>query len=144
MPNQYFFTPPANYPTYEDGQDGTILTPHPLLGDFPHEGWADLQFFRLIDGQPPLDLEPLALTAGEPILRVIHSYPVGRPLGYLLEAAWGQGRLVICALNLDQAWPEGRYLLGQVCAGLLEGEAAPNLELTAEALERLIAETALD
>ena len=144
MPNQYFFTPPANYPTYEDGQDGTILTPHPLLGDFPHEGWADLQFFRLIDGQPPLDLEPLALTAGEPILRVIHSYPVGRPLGYLLEAAWGQGRLVICALNLDQAWPEGRYLLGQVCAGLLEGEAAPNLELTPEALERLIAETALD
>ncbi|MBI3920967.1 MAG: hypothetical protein HY318_06055, partial [Armatimonadetes bacterium] len=34
----YFFTPPANYPPYEDGHDGTLITQHPMLGDFPHEG----------------------------------------------------------------------------------------------------------
>ena len=35
---RYFFTPPANYPKYEDGQNGTIVADHPLLGDFPHQG----------------------------------------------------------------------------------------------------------
>jgi hypothetical protein len=143
MPNQYFFTPPANYPTYEDGQDGTIIVSHPLLGDFPHEGFADLQFFRLIDGHPPLDLEPLGLTAGDPIIRVLHSYPVGRPLAYLLEARWGQGRLILCALGLDQAFPEARYLLAQLCAHALSGPPQPNLDLTRDSLNIIIRETSL-
>ncbi len=137
MRNQYFFTPPANYPAYEDGQDGTIILPHPLLGDFPHEGFADLQFFRLIDGCPPLDLEPLGLTAADPVIRVIHSYPVGRPLGYLLECAWGQGSFILCSLGLDQSHLEARHLLTRICAYALDSPFQPNLGLTAEALASL-------
>jgi hypothetical protein len=143
MPNQYFFTPPANYPTYEDGQDGTIILPHPMLGDFPQEGFADLQFFRLIDGYPPLDLEPLGLTGGDPVIRVIHSYPVGRPLGYLVEGRWGQGSLLLCALGLDQCRLEARYLLAQICAYGLSEASQPSLELTEEAVAMLIRETSL-
>ena len=56
---KYFFTPPANYSPYEDGQNGTVIRNHAMLGGFPHEGFADFQFFRLIDEAPPLDLEPL-------------------------------------------------------------------------------------
>lgn len=143
MPNQYFFTPPANYPTYEDGQDGTIILPHPMLGDFPHEGFADLQYFRLIDGYPPLDLEPLGLTGGDPVIRVLHSYPVGRPLGYLLEGRWGQGSIIICALGLDQSRLEARYLLVRICAYGVGQDRRPNLELTEEAMAALIRETGL-
>ncbi len=143
MPNQYFFTPPANYPTYEDGQDGTIILPHPMLGDFPHDNFANLQFFRLIDGCPPLDLEPLKLTGSDPVIRVIHSYPVGRPLGYLLEGRWGQGSLIICALGLDQSRLEARYLLTQICAYGVGEVLQPNLELTEEAIATLIRETVL-
>lgn len=143
MGNPYYFTPPAQYPTHEDGQNGTILQPHPMLGDFPHEGWADLQFFRLIDGRPPLDLEPLGLVGGDPVLRVIHGYMVGRPLGYLVEGSWGAGSLILCALGLDQALPEARYLLAQMCAYGVSSAAQPNLALTAEAIEALLAATAL-
>ena len=143
MTNQYYFTPPANYPTYEDGQDGTIILPHPALGDFPHEGFADLQFFRLLDGCPPLDLEPLGLAAGDPVIRVIHSYPVGRPLGYLLEANWGQGSLLLCALGLDQSRLEARYLLAQLCAYGTGDTRQSNLALTEEALASLSQATSL-
>ena len=73
---KYFFTPPANYSPYEDGQNGTVITPHPMLGDLPHEGFADWQLFRLIDNAPPLDLEPLGLADADPVVRVIHRYPV--------------------------------------------------------------------
>jgi hypothetical protein len=143
MENQYFFTPPANYPTYEDGQNGTIISPHPLLGDFPHEGFADLQFFRLIDGCPPLDLEPLGLIGGDPVIRVLHSYPVARPLGYLLEGRWSQGGIILSGLGLEQSRPEARWLLAQICAYGVGEAAAPNLELSASAIEALIRETAL-
>lgn len=108
---QYFFTPPANYGPYEDGQNGTVVRAHPLLSDFPHEGFADLPFFRLIDNAPPLDLEPLGLHDEDPIIRVIHRYPVLHPLGYLVERSCGAGRLILSALELRPQWPEARYLL---------------------------------
>ncbi len=137
---RYFFTPPANYAPYEDGQNGALVADHPLLGALPHEGFADLNWFRLIDPAPPLDLEPLGLTAGDPVVRVIHRYPVCRPLAYLHEVAVGPGRLILCALQLAPAWPEARYLLGQI-ADAHAGALAP--ALPPAALVRLRAATQL-
>lgn len=112
---QYFFTPPANYPPYEAGQDGTIIMEHPALGDIPHEGFADLQFYRMMADSPALDLEPLGLADGDPIIRAIHSYPVCRPLGCLAERRLDSGGIILCALDLNQAWPEARSLLASLC-----------------------------
>jgi len=122
---RYFLTPPANYGPFEDGQNGTVIRDHPLLGDFPHEGWADLPFFRMMEGAPPLALEPLGMNDEDPIIRVIHRYPVLHPLGYLVERACGAGRLIVCALDLQPSWPEARYLLGCLCRGAGRAPARP-------------------
>lgn len=134
----YFFTPPANYPTYEDGQDGTIIADHPALGDFPHEGFADLQFFRMIRSAPPLDLEGLRLNQGDPIIRVMHCYPLSRPLAYLTECSLGAGSVIFCALDLNQSFPEARYLLTQLCTHAATGTPDPMMEMSAAAVDRLI------
>jgi hypothetical protein len=140
----YFFTPPANYPPYEDGHDGTIVADHPMLGGFPHEGFADLQFFRMMADSPPLELEPLGLAGADPVIRVMHSFPVARPLGYLAEARVGEGGLVLTALDLDQGLPEARFLLDRIraCAG---GPAFdPPLGLDDGALAAIARATAVD
>jgi len=136
---RHYLTPPANYGPYEDGQNGTIICDHPLLGDFPHEGWADLPFFRLIDGAPPLMLEPFGLTDEDPIVRSIHRYPVLHPLGYLVQRAHGAGRLIISAFDLQPSWPEARYLLR--CFS--QPTTVPARQLTPENIERLAAATEL-
>ena len=133
----YFFTPPANYPPYEDGHDGTIILDHPMLGDLPHEGFADLQFFRMITDAPPLELESLGLNAGDPVIRVMHSYPVGHPLGYLIERRLGKGGLILSALNLDQSLPEARHLLAQICRYAVSEEFAPSIALDDQSLTAL-------
>ncbi len=138
----YYFTPPANYSPYEDGQNGTLVADHPLLGDFPHAGFADLHWFRMIDTAPPLDLGPLGLTGSEPVVRVIHRYPVCHPLGYLHEVAVGTGRLILCALQLSPAWPEARYLLAQLCA-YASRPTTPAPAITDAVLARLQAGSAL-
>ncbi|MCE5240391.1 hypothetical protein LLH23_18145 [bacterium] len=130
---RHFLTPPANYGPYEDGQNGTIVRDHPLLGGFPHEGWADLPFFRLIDGAPPLMLQPFGLDDEDPIVRSIHRYPVLHPLGYLVERACGAGRLIISAFDVQPSWPEARYLLQCVS----RQTAAPATELPREQLLHL-------
>jgi len=133
----YFFTPPANYPPYEDGHDGTIILSHPMLADFPHEGFADLQFFRLISDSPPLELEPLALNDADPVIRVMHCYPVGRSLGYLTERRVGKGLLIVCALDLNQAWPEARHLLGALGRYAARKQPPDAPVIAAEALQRI-------
>jgi hypothetical protein len=74
---------------------------------------------------------------------VIHRYPVGHPLGYLLEGRWGQGSLIICSLGLDQSYPEARHLLSQICAYGVSENMQPDMELSAESMRELVRGTAL-
>ena len=139
----YYFTPPAQYPPYVDGQNGTIIRNHPMLGDFPHEGFADLQFFRVMEKAPPLELEPLGLDGEDPVIRVIHTYQVGASLGHLVEVRFGKGSLVICSLDLDQTLPEARYLLGCICRYGTEDEIATSSSLDEPAFETIAEASAL-
>lgn len=136
---KYFFTPPANYAPYEDGQNGTVVAAHPMLGALPHEGFADWQFFRMIENAPPVDLEPLGLADGDPVIRVIHRYPTLHPLGYLVERQVGAGGLILCALELNPDWVEARWLLRQLCAYGASDAFRPAQPLTDETCARLLA-----
>lgn len=139
----YFFTPPANYAPYEDGQNGTIIQNHPMLGDLPHEGFADLQFFRLMEYSPPVDLVGLGLHSGDPVIRVIHRYPVFHPLGYLMERRYGKGGLIISGLDLNQKYPEAKYLLQQMCNYAATADFNQVDAITETSLNRLIEATSL-
>lgn len=138
---RYFFTPPANYPPYEDGLDGTIIQNHPALESFYHEGFADLQFYRMLSESPPIDLEPTGLNGADPVIRAMHTYMVGRSLGYLVEASAGKGALILCSLDLDQSFCESRHLLGELCSHALGADFAPSLRLTDDQLRTLCRHT---
>ena len=116
---------------------------HPVFGDFPHEGFANLQFFRLIFNSPAVDLKNLGLNKGNPIFRQLHNYVVGRPLAYLTEYSIGKGGIIICALNLDKSFIEGYYLLSQICNYETGSKFDPTLELSESSLDILISKTNL-
>ena len=134
----YFFLPPANYPPLEDGHSGTIIRDHPMLGALPHDGFADLQFYRLISSAPPIDLEALGLGKLEPVIRVLSTYFVARPLAYLMEVSLGRGGIILCALNLDQKLPEARWLLSAMVRYAASDEFRPRTRLPEEGLARLM------
>ena len=134
----YFFLPPANYPPLEDGHTGCIVRDHPMLGELPHEGFADLQFYRLIADSPPVDLEPLGLGRVHPVVQPLSTYFVGLPLGYLLEVALGRGGLILCALGLDQKLPEARYLLSSMLRYAAGASFRPRTRVSAASLRRLM------
>jgi beta-galactosidase len=137
----YFFLPPANYPPLEDGHSGTIIRDHPMLGGFPHEGFADLQFFRLIRSAPPVHLEGLRLGKLDPVIRVLSTYFVGLPLAYLAEVAVGDGGIILCALDLDQKLPEARWLLAAMVRYAAGDRFGPRTMLPEEGLARLMGAT---
>ncbi len=135
---RYYFTPPAQYPPLENGHNGTIIADHPMLEAFGHEGFADLCFYRMMGESAAMDLIPLGLNGQDPVIRVMHSYPIGRSLGYLAECAVGEGGMVLCSLDLNQEWPEARSLLAGLCEYLGGDGFRPAIRLDHEHLDRII------
>ncbi|MBM4032256.1 MAG: hypothetical protein FJ291_10765 [Planctomycetes bacterium] len=139
----YFFTPAAQFPPFDQGQNGSVIHRHPMLGDFPHEGFADWQFYRLISLSPPLDLEALGLEDEEPVVRVIHRYPTCHPVAHLLGHSVGRGGLILTSLDLRTDRPEARHLLRCLCAYAESGRLGQATPLPEQALARLTAAAAL-
>jgi hypothetical protein len=98
------------------GALGTLVRDHPSLRDFPHDAFADLQFFNLIDGAVPIPLDTWS-TKLRPIVGGIRTTAAFLSktknlsrLGYVFEVKVGTGRLLVTSLrfrdHLDEAYPE--------------------------------------
>jgi hypothetical protein len=135
---RYYYSNKACYPPYEDGQNCTIIKDHPIFGDFPHEQFADLQFFNMLAESPAIDLEALDLNDEDPLMRMVHNYQVGRSLGQLIERRIGKGLIVICSLNLDQRLPEAKYLFSNICEYIRKVDTRKIRPISEKALEALL------
>ena len=51
------------------GNMGTVVRPHPALGEYPHDGWCHLNLVHLISNAFPMDLEPFGSGHIDPIIR---------------------------------------------------------------------------
>ena len=108
---------------WDQGNIATVIEPHPMLGDFPHEGFCDLQCLAMV--QDVLPVRTRAVAAGKavrsrrvifrnvPKLRKPDQPVLTEDRCYLIEVRVGAGRLIVCTLRcLDD--PAGLYLLSQM------------------------------
>ncbi len=96
-----------------------LCEPHPAWGDFPHDGWAGLQFSGCATDYA-LDTLPLGMAA-QPILRRIDTRTM-RIHDYAAEVTWGAGRLIVSTLRLYGG-------AGEQPSGLAQNTAAAYLLL---------------
>jgi hypothetical protein len=73
---------------------------HPAFASFPTSGTTSWQWWELLQGAKAM------LTGGlpegmRPLVQPIDTWFEARPLGALLEARIGSGRIVVCSLNLE-------------------------------------------
>lgn len=75
-----------------------VIEPHEAWGDFPHDGWTDLQFAGVA---PDLALESGGLSEGSrPLLRRVDAR-TSRVHDYAVEIAYGAGRLIVTTLRFE-------------------------------------------
>ena len=80
---------------------GTAISTHPILAGFPHDGYCDRGFQRLVEMSAKLDLRAIDGEA-EPII-----WSIPDRAGFLFEFSVGKGRLVLCSFNLPKAIADG-------------------------------------
>ena len=114
-------------------QTGTAIARHPAFGDFPHEGFLDVGWFRMVDAAEKLDaghplrgVEPLMVGIGRDANYDFGTlgYPLGFNL-YTFQARVGQGKLLATGLNLLTNNPEAVYLLDQFIRYVRSEKFAP-------------------
>jgi len=72
-----------------------LIEPHPAWGDFPHEGWADLQFFGMATD---LAIDTARVPGCKPILRRVDARTMAVH-DYAAEVTLGAGTLVMSTLR---------------------------------------------
>jgi beta-galactosidase len=130
------------------GALGTMVRDHPALQGFLHDGFADLQFFNLMDGAVPLPLDKWD-TGLQPIIGGIRttagflskSKDLSR-IGYVFEAKVGEGRLFVTSLrfreHLDEAYPEAIYLFDRLLRYVTGAGFAPTAAAGTDELRALM------
>lgn len=106
------------------GNTGTLVTPHPALGAFPHPGWCDFAWVEMVDGAQPFDLAKLGVRVA-PIIRSIGHLRTMHDKAYLFELAVGRGRLLACSLRLNEATLAGDPAAPWLLANLRQYLAGP-------------------
>jgi beta-galactosidase len=130
------------------GAQGTVIRNHPALEGFPHEGFADLQFFNLLDGAVPVPLDKWSKDF-QPIVGGIRTTAgflaktknLSR-VGYVFEGKVGQGKLLVTTLrfreHLDEWYPEAIALFDRLLRYATNASFAPTAEIGDEQLQALL------
>ena len=130
------------------GALGTMIAAHPAMGDFPHDGHFDLQFYNLLEGgwSFPIDAWPKEMQPIAGGIRTTSSFlsktkDLSRT-AYIAEASVGRGKLLITTLRirelLDESYPEAVYLFDRLLRYTASPAFQPKVAAPESVVERLI------
>ena len=107
-------------------------TYHPALGQFPHDGCSDWQWYRLVNDTPAICLD--SVPSIQPIVEVVDNFNRAKHLCNAFEAQVGRGRLFVSTWRLYDpvitGHPEARYLFQQMANYLQSDAFAPTSRLS--------------
>ncbi|MBE6595137.1 MAG: hypothetical protein E7644_05000 [Ruminococcaceae bacterium] len=135
-----FATSEASYQIAIAGRTGghlaTVIADHPLLEDLPHDGYCDRQFEHMLNGSHAVLLD-LRDRPHRPIIDIASSYKNPHREAMLFEYRVGNGRLLVCALHLEESDPAARWLRAQILSYAASDRFTPAESLTVAQLAAL-------
>jgi hypothetical protein len=136
------FWSPVHFPN-QPGSMGLLYSPgHLLLRNFPSAGYSDWQWWYLCKNSKPMVLD--GLDQINPVVQVVDNFFKNRKMGNIIEARVGNGKLVLCSINLSgnlDHHPEARQLRYSILQYMNSPAFNPTATLTANDLGKLIKDT---
>lgn len=112
-----------------NGHLATVIADHPLMEDFPHDGYCGRQFEQMLNGSRSVVLEADHLPH-DPILDIASAYKNVRREAMMAEYCVGRGKLLICSLRLADGDPSARWLKNRILAYAAGEQFQPTQGLT--------------
>jgi len=139
------FWSPVWFPSQRPDTMSILCDPnHPLFAQFPTEFYSDWQWYDLQQNSHSLILDDTPADF-RPLVQVIDNFARNHKLGSVFEARVGEGKLLVCAIDLTANLterPAARQFARSLYAYLASPKFHPQAELTSTTLDRLFAPAA--
>ena len=119
-----------------EGHLATVIADHPLMNDFPHEGFCGWQFREMMTDSHAVSLD-LPGAEFAPIIEIASAYKNARREALIAEYRIGSGRLFISTLNFPAADPGAMWLKAKILDYCKSEDFSPSTTLTLAELEAL-------
>jgi len=122
---------------------GILCDPkHPALAQFPTESHSNWQWWYLIHRAGALRLDSLP-PGIKPVVRVIDDWVTARPLGLVIEANVGQGKMVICGFDLtdENLDPVSRQMRASLLDYMVSNRFKPAVRVSNEQVQELFSKS---
>ena len=119
-----------------NGHLATVIADHPLMEDFPHDGYCAAQFASMLRGCRAAVLD-LTDRPHDPIIDIASSYKNAHREALLFEYRIGDCRLLVCTLHLDESDAAARWLKAHILAYAMSDAFAPKQTLSLPQLASL-------
>jgi hypothetical protein len=124
-----------------NGHLATVIADHPLMEDFPHEGYCGKQFEGMLNGSSAAILDGLDCLPHCPIVDIASSYKNAHREALLFEYRVGKGKLLVCTLNLTETDPAAVFLKNRILSYAAGDTFVPSQRITPEQLAVICEDT---
>jgi hypothetical protein len=100
---------------------------HPVFAEFPTAGTTDWQWWELVRGAKPMLTDALPHPL-RPVVQPIDTWFEARPLGALVEARLGAGRMVVTSLSIETDPTSDRRAALQLTRSILGYMSGPRFD----------------
>ena len=112
-----------------NGHLATVIDDHPLMRDFPHDGYCSWQFRDMLNGGCAAVLD-ITRMPHSPIIDIASTYKNAHREAMLFEYRVGGGKLLVCTLNLSEIDPGARWLREHIVDYAMSEHFLPKDSLT--------------
>lgn len=137
------FWSPVLFATQANKSMGILCDPHhPALAGFPTDSYTNWQWYDLLENSRTMVLDGTPASF-RPIVQVIDNFTKNQKLGNLLEAQVGDGRIIVCSIDLTtdlDKRPAARQLLRSIKLYMASTAFQPNQNLTFDQLATFLGE----
>jgi hypothetical protein len=119
------------------GHLATVVDDHPIFRDIPSDGYCDLKFREMLEGGEAavLDIKDIP---HNPIIDIASTYKNAHREAMLFEYGVGEGRLLVCTLNLKDSDPYAAYLREKILEYAIGSEFVPKDRISLSALSAIL------
>ena len=121
-----------------NGNLATLIEDHPLMRNFPHEGYCDWQFYSMLERGSAVNFNELNVPF-DPIIETVSSFKLIIKQANLFEWKVGEGKVLVSTLNLDLSDPATAYLLDRMIEYVQGRDFAPRTTVDIKAFLALTA-----
>ena len=125
------------------GHLATVIAEHPLMQDFPNDGYCGKQFEAMLNESAAVVLDGLTIPH-RPIIDIATTYKNARREAMLFEYRVGNGKLLVCSLHLAEQDPAAVWLKNHILSYSISETFQPEQTLSMAQLEALCAISSVD